>query len=79
MGRWRGLGSLGCDSATATGDLLQQDSSMAELLEQSWKKELTCGVDALAKLDPSLAAFPFPVSLLSLSDLQIGLALGVSV
>lgn len=52
---------------------------MAELLEQSWKKELTCGVDALAKLDPSLAAFPFPVSLLSLSDLQIGLALGVSV
>lgn len=51
-------------------------SSMAELLEQSWKcwnNKLICGVDGLAKLAPSLAVFPFPIALLSSSD-QIGLA-----
>lgn len=56
-------------------------SSVAELLEQSWKcwkKELTYGVGGLAKLAPSLGAFPFPISLLSSSDQQIGLVLGVS-
>lgn len=48
-------------------------SSMAELLEQSWKcwkEELTCGVDGLAEPALSLAAFPFPISLLASSDQQ---------